>query len=215
MKETITGRDLLVISLICTGVGVLFAWGLFYRWGTAPVAKPFDAPAWVQAIGSIVAILVAFHVPFSLHKKTIAAERRKDLLRARGLAMEILPDIERMERDLEEAINIFRIEDDPEIFLSVAEGFALVPTALRSRVTVLHELGDPAKHLQLAIVRADKARRELAYASLHLSNGGWYSCEYSGDQDPMPDPADYEKTLAEAAEHIKLAVAQTRAMFDA
>ncbi|WP_449466050.1 hypothetical protein [Stenotrophomonas humi] len=64
MKEPITNRDLFVISILCTGFGTLLAWGLFYRWGSAPDIKPFDLPAWVQAIGSITAICVAIYVPW-------------------------------------------------------------------------------------------------------------------------------------------------------
>lgn len=75
MKEPITGRDLFVISTLCTGFGVLLAWGLFYRWGSAPKVKAFDLPAWVQAIGSITAICVAIYVPWRQRNQQMADAR--------------------------------------------------------------------------------------------------------------------------------------------
>lgn len=82
MKEPITGRDLFVVSTICTGFGVLLAWGLFYRWGSAPKAEPFDLPAWVQAIGSITAIGVAIYVPWRQRNQQIEDARQVEKSRA-------------------------------------------------------------------------------------------------------------------------------------
>lgn len=75
MKEPITGRDLFVISVLCTGFGFLLAWGLFHRWGTFPPSKPIDWPAWVQAVGSVVAICVAIAVPMAQRSHQLAEAR--------------------------------------------------------------------------------------------------------------------------------------------
>ncbi|WHL17651.1 hypothetical protein [Stenotrophomonas acidaminiphila] len=81
MKEPITGRDLVVISAISAGFGLLLAWGLFYRWGSAPPHKPIDLPAWVQAIGSVLAIGVAIWIPWR-------ESRRRDAEMARALEVQ-------------------------------------------------------------------------------------------------------------------------------
>ncbi|WP_447896780.1 hypothetical protein [Stenotrophomonas acidaminiphila] len=93
MKESITGRDLFVISTVCTGFGVLLAWGLFYRWGSAPPSKPIDWPAWAQAIGSIIAIAVAIAVPWSIHRAAEASDKRVEYLQATTIAGAFQPFI--------------------------------------------------------------------------------------------------------------------------
>ena len=84
MKEPVTGRDLLVISALCTALGVLVAWGLFYRWGTAPPLKPMDLPAWVQAVGSVGAILAAIGI--AAHERSVAKSlfERQERLASNG-----------------------------------------------------------------------------------------------------------------------------------
>lgn len=87
MKEPITARDLFVISTICTGFGVLLAWGLFYRWGSAPPVKPVDLPAWVQAIGSVIAIAVAVAVPLAQRRQLLEEQQKSKAALCRIMAI--------------------------------------------------------------------------------------------------------------------------------
>ena len=85
MKEPITGRDLFIISTLCTGFGVLLAWGLFYRWGSLPPSKPIDWPAWIQAVGSVVGIFAAVAVAWwqqrKVHQALTASQAETELAR--------------------------------------------------------------------------------------------------------------------------------------
>ena len=169
MKETITGRDVLVISTLCTGFGVLLAWGLFYRWGSAPAAKPFDAPAWVQAVGSIGAILIAIAVPAIQHRLAVQREADDSLNRARSLSLFIRPSIENFHDKLDE---VWRSEnpDDPFRLDELADRnqgtlyssttIALqIPDELLRNVAELHELGRAAPGILRAIHCVQAANR--------------------------------------------------------
>lgn len=52
-----------------------------------------SAAGWAQAIGSIAAVLVAVYVPWAIAKKQLASQNRETALKARALAITILPEI--------------------------------------------------------------------------------------------------------------------------
>ncbi|MDV3469030.1 hypothetical protein RZA67_09840 [Stenotrophomonas sp. C3(2023)] len=75
-------RDSAVLMIMAFGFGVLVAWALFYVWGSFPTVREFDLPAWTQAIGSVLAILVAIAVPAWQHQRSNDREQRKENARA-------------------------------------------------------------------------------------------------------------------------------------
>lgn len=91
-------RDALVISAIAFAFGGLFCWALIdppmakiaSEAASASVEKP-DLPAWVQAVGSVIAILVAVTVPLRVIREEArirqAEQLQRDLGRRRSLAV--------------------------------------------------------------------------------------------------------------------------------
>lgn len=71
--------DTFVLLIFTFAYGTLFSWAIFYRWGSGPDIKPVDLSAWVQAIGSILAIAVAIYVPWRQRNHEILDQRMKDL----------------------------------------------------------------------------------------------------------------------------------------
>lgn len=57
MERKNLGRDCAVLMIMAFGFGALMAWALFYKWGSAPQIKAGELPAWIQAIGSVMAIV--------------------------------------------------------------------------------------------------------------------------------------------------------------
>ncbi|WP_329861262.1 MULTISPECIES: hypothetical protein [Stenotrophomonas] len=78
---------LLYVALITAGFGA--ALGLLSLTGQISLGK--DAPAWVQAIGSIVAILIAVAVPSAQHYLTERKQEREMADKARSLGLMLLP----------------------------------------------------------------------------------------------------------------------------
>jgi len=153
MKEPITERDLFVISTICTGFGVLLAWGLFYNWGSAPSVKQIDLSGWVQAIGTLIAITIAIAVPHQVYAKE---RRERDFreeaskrdrieitrLRSKALAVEFLPVAGRFRAALQ---SIMADVGDSEI-----EYQSLKTNRFQTAVTELREWSPKIVDLQLA-----------------------------------------------------------------
>lgn len=149
MKEPITGRDLFVISTLCTGFGVLLAWGLFYRWGSAPQPKPFDAPAWVQAIGSIVAILVAIAVPAWQRFQQRADARYVDDLKARSLASVIFRGAKELDQEIRDALNRLEVACQQDRQRAVL--YVSIPEIVYDHKDRLYILGEPGSNLLRAM----------------------------------------------------------------
>jgi len=149
MKEPITARDLFVISTICTGFGVLLSWGLFYRWGSAPQAKPFDAPAWVQAIGSIVGILVAIAVPAWQRFQQRADARYTDDLKARSLASVIFRGVKDLEQAIQDAFDrLAAVHNQGRQRSTLYVG---IPDIIYDHKDRLYILGEPGSNLLRAM----------------------------------------------------------------
>jgi len=73
---------------IFIAVGFLFAFALLGVIG--PVSFAGDAPAWVQAVGSVLGIAIAIAVPWAQHQLALARDRAAAELKARSLALDSL-----------------------------------------------------------------------------------------------------------------------------
>lgn len=73
---------------ILIAVGFLFAFTLLGVVG--PVSFGGDAPAWVQAVGSVLGIGIAIAVPWAQHRLALARDRAAAELKARSLALDSL-----------------------------------------------------------------------------------------------------------------------------
>lgn len=89
-------RDAFVLVIMAFGFGVLAAWGLFYEWGSAPQTKPVDLPAWIQAVGSVLAICVAAFIPIMLWQREEEYRVLQRRLKAKALAFKLGPLIDNL-----------------------------------------------------------------------------------------------------------------------
>ncbi|MEN5209382.1 hypothetical protein ABE493_14805 [Stenotrophomonas terrae] len=168
MKEPITERDLLIISTICTGFGILLSWGLFYRWGSAPPSKPVDLSAWVQAIGSIVGILLAIAIPYLQRRSEVRDRKERDALIARSLGTVLLRELIKFEGKIKRDQRIASGAGSTEI---VDIETNTIPREIWDRVERLHELGPAGHHALLAINAVQHAQEELDGGRLTPTDG--------------------------------------------
>lgn len=79
MKQGRTDRDWAVVATLMFGAGALIAWALLSK--HPPQPRPpaeIDWPAWVQAVGSIVAIFVAVLVPWRQRNQQLSDASTRD-----------------------------------------------------------------------------------------------------------------------------------------
>ncbi|QBH01236.1 hypothetical protein [Xanthomonas oryzae] len=111
-------RDALIISGIAFGFGMLLAWALLDPpaavsasriTGSTP-SKPFEWPAWVQAIGSVVAIFVAVYIPKAMEAqkaREAEAAAKRNLRKFLATALPII-------RSLDRKLSTFAVQCDPQ-----------------------------------------------------------------------------------------------------
>lgn len=78
MKHGRTDRDWAVVALMTFGAGSLITWALSGQQAAIPRLTVEQWAAWVQAIGSLIAIGVAIMVPWRQRKQQIEDARAKD-----------------------------------------------------------------------------------------------------------------------------------------
>lgn len=147
------------VYVVLIALGFVAAIGLFGITGQIQFGK--DAPAWVQAIGSIIAILIAIAIPAVQHKLAGGQEEAAMLNKARSLGLYIRPSIE----DLAKRLDAVWDYEDPENFQAM--GYVLdtnqcclgeyafkalqIPQPLISSLAKLHGLGPAAAGILRAI----------------------------------------------------------------
>ncbi|WP_226426559.1 cbb3-type cytochrome c oxidase subunit I [Xanthomonas sp. MWU16-30325] len=205
-------RDAIIISTIAFGFGALFAWALIDPPMAHQIPKNVagttsDLPAWVQAIGSVLAILVAIAVPLWVQhrERRLALEDKR--LRVVSFSISMLPAAESFMAALRSALTIATDEDAPDgPDLDHAADTAKVPDALQSKVAELHEVGEPALPLMRAIVMSSQARSELRQAQFYYEHAGEYVDPYTGRPEDIDPPEPYDLTLRNCIEQLGLAI---------
>lgn len=171
---------LLYVALITAGFGA--ALGLLSLTGQISLGK--DAPAWVQAIGSIVAILIAVAVPSAQHYLTERKQEREMADKARSLGLMLLPHIQ----EFAERNNAVWTDEDPDehaqslgedacVIGPLAESALNIPPAITAVISRIHELGPAAEGLQRAIYNVTRARELMIVTGAtveHLQSGPLY-----------------------------------------
>lgn len=161
MKQGRTDRDWAVVALMTFGAGVVVTWALTSPHPPLPKLTAEQWAAWVQAIGSIIAILIAIAIPAVQHKLASRREEAATLNKARSLGLFIRPAIEEFGRTLDAVWD----NEDPEEFEAIGwvvdtnqcclGGYAYsalqIPKALISSLATLHELGPAAAGILRAI----------------------------------------------------------------
>ncbi|MBB5875871.1 hypothetical protein [Xanthomonas sp. 3498] len=156
MKERPFGRDTVVLLIMAFGFGALFAWGLVTPpSGKVHVAagKPIDWPAWVQAVGSVLAICAAVLIARWQRISELLDTRDREARAALSLGAVLLTDIKRLRSNLQEAV--WSVEYQHPDCGTVSS--RLVPEQLWRNVAELHRLGEPGSQLLRAVFRYQEA----------------------------------------------------------
>ncbi|MRG98847.1 hypothetical protein GIY21_00910 [Xanthomonas sontii] len=157
MKEQPFGRDTVVLLVMAFGFGALFAWGLSTPSGGkahAVASKPLDWPAWVQAVGSVLAICAAVLIARWQRVSERLDARTKEAREALSLAAVLLEDVKRFRDNLEEAVSTVENRPNTGVFVSLSH----MPKHLWERAADLHKLGDAGSQLLRAIFRYHEAQ---------------------------------------------------------
>lgn len=138
---------LLYVSLI--SVGFIVAMVMLAIIGQIHVGK--DAPAWVQAVGSIAAILVAVYVPWKQRRNALQDENKKDVARVGVMATALAPALDDTRAAL---ITISRlIDEDYASRRGISRALLPRHPEFDQFRPDLHLLGDLAKPVSYAISR--------------------------------------------------------------
>ncbi|MBN7848353.1 hypothetical protein J0L38_00975 [Stenotrophomonas maltophilia] len=190
-----------------------FAMALFVLWLTGNISVGKDAPAWVQAIGSIVAILIAIAVPAAQHFLSDRKQRLESEDRARSLALLLLPSIQdfsaRNNRVWSAESPAGGVEEFGEVGCIVgplAENALDIPAAITAVVTRIHELGPAAEGVQRAIYCITRARALVTSANT-------YSRGVATVRTVAIDKVEFYQLLWDAKKGLNRSEALIRALF--
>lgn len=194
------------VALMCA----IWAFGFTsaYLISPAPIRIVIDKdagqlwPAWVQAIGSIAAICVAIYIPFQIQKREHLLAERNRQLRIRSYAIAFQPLIEDFRNNLAsslEAATDFDHPDGPR--LKDAEKLCRPTDALISRAAELHEIGQPAAGVILAISLAATVRQRLRYAESYARHHD--NVQSDGELPEMDYPEEYLESLRYAKVEVE------------
>lgn len=171
-----------------------------------------EAAAWTQAVGSVVAILVAIAVPYLIRRADRAREAMVNVVRAKGFALELLPGIERLHSTLLIARGELR-RDDAYLYMDEIAEKLVIPSALENSARYLHELGPVANRVQDVIAAAGKVRR-LVEAEYDYNQSAGVLNLPDGEEIALDEPESFELPLNAAIDKINLAIYELNAMFE-
>lgn len=173
MKQGRTDRDWAVVALMTFVAGAVIAWALTSNQQAWPKLTVEQSAAWVQAIGSIVAILLAVAVPAVQHAIAAKIRQREARDKSRSLGLLLLPHI----RALTEKNNqlwsmehpdddVYDVDDRTCQAGEYAVAALTIPAEILKHVAVLHDLGEAAAGLQRAIFNIGAAG-EISFVPPH------------------------------------------------
>ena len=173
MKQGRTERDWVVVAVMTFCAGVLVTWALTSAHPTKLTLTSEQWAAWVQAIGSITAILIAVAVPATQHYVSEREKRSEKADRARSLGLLLLPHITKFGENINAVWSFEHPDDDVEALGDsvcaagpITLGSLEVPEHIVARIHELHELGAAAAGLQRAIFNVTSALELVGYANV-------------------------------------------------
>jgi hypothetical protein len=190
MERTTLSRDSLIVSAMCFGFGALLAWALMSGHPGHATAS-IEWPAWVQAVGSVLAIFAAIGIAMWQRQMERADRKVANASAARSLGVVVLREVRELRNRLLKAPNKVRAP------FHESQGNAVstihIPQALWDVAPALHTLGPPSNAVTSALFHLQEARE--------LTSGGllW------GDQSAL-----YIHHMTSAAEACDLAIEQLR-----
>lgn len=180
-------------SLLSTGFLVAFiALGLI-----GPVSFGGDTPAWVQAVGSVAAIVFAVLVP-RWHRAADKSDReRKEAFEALALAAIVMRELEEFRSRINKELWKARAAG-PHSIIEIEAEKKTIPQSLWDTALDLPKLGDPGAQTLKAIYSVHRAR------------------DYAGRDNTVvkEDIRSYEIFLKRAKEHCEKAITGVRKILD-
>lgn len=172
--------------------------------------NPSEQAAWVQAVFSVIAIVVAILVPYLMERNR---RQREDILvvqRARGYALRLLGDARQLRRSIAEARRASS-EEFAQENLDEINGALLVPPNLTELAVVLHEVGRAGTNLQDAMMLVEQAKREIDEEDVRLRYAG---TEHDDDgQLARMAPVNFHATLDRALKSVDQSLQELQNLF--
>lgn len=165
------------------------------------VLKPEVQAAWVQAVGSIIAIAVAVVVPLVLAAKDRARVATERLFRAKSYAFVLRPQVVSVRGRILSARSRWRQNPTSLDYDHILEPL-VVPDAITEKLLDMHEVAEAGIYIQQVVIAVDQTRRDVIKQHDYWRNGGSIMDERNQEVGVLPEPNDvddsFESTLQAA-----------------
>lgn len=213
MTQGRTDRDWAVVAVMTFLAGALLMWALLGRHPPQPrPPEDVDWPAWVQAVGSLVAIAVAIAIPLRVARYDRQQRALDSAARARTYALHLMPLADRLLSKLRNA-QILMMDPDEEDIDQVVE-IVREATALDGWGFHLHELGKAGDFVQRALAAATSTLESLGDLQYFLSFNNTIVDDETGEMASIVPPAPIGPQLDRAVSLASQARDSLRELFD-
>lgn len=167
--------------------------------------------AWVQAIGSFVALAIAIAIPKSIHKADRERIEEEKRMRGRSYALALLPFLEPYAARVRQAK--WRLaQDDAHLELDEIYNSLELSVGLVERIREIHEIGPAANLLQDALASVPRLRTLVADHEFFLRNGGVYF-DPEGREEVLEEPESFTPVIERVDRDMQAAVQAIRNLF--
>ena len=173
---------------------------------------PSEQAAWVQAVGSVLAIGVAIAIPLVIARRDRKRREAEAASRARTYALHLMPLVERLYSKLRSAHLLIIDHDEEDLgaaITMVREGTELDGWGLH-----LHELGEAGDLLQRALAAARAALELMTDLEYYLAFSGTLVDDETGEEEVIPPPAPVTPELERALRLTQEARSALRSLFE-
>lgn len=192
-------------------LGALVTWPLAIHY-TSP-SSGTDWPAWVQAVGSIIAILVAVAVPLYVNWLQEASRTREREAILRSATLSLLAPSEELRNSIWNAVwELKKLEEFADENLPSVIQLLAAPIHIDQRLHELHHIDPIGPIIQNAVVAKAKAVSLMTDREFYLGSGG-IAYGADGQRVEITEPDPYDPHLQRAALLIDLAVEAMRKRF--
>ena len=175
------------------------------------VLNPSEQAAWVQAIFSIIAIVVAIAVPFCMDRKRRKERVRENFQKSTRIALALMDEADALLAKVVTVQHELMDDSSYERLDAISESLG-VPGQLLKLASRLHELDSAAgSHLQNAIVLVNRAKRGMVMEEIRMQVAGTDQ-DLDGELLRLPS-LDYAKSLEDARTQLEIAPREIQKLF--
>lgn len=191
------------------GSGFVAAFVLLAFTGQVQFGK--DAPAWVQAVGSVVGIGVAIAIPLTTSRRDEKRKAQADAAKARTFALHLMPQADRLHNRLR-SVNLLMMDQEEDEIAGALE-LLKQATTLDAWGYQLHELGKAGDLLQGSIAAAVEALTLLDDWDFYNRYNGQIYDDRTGEVAEFERPQPATPKLLRAESLAEKSVEALRALF--